>query len=185
MFLRDLVKMLRNVKCSVGKNHENTIENTINSMGITNNRKRSIHYIKHPNGSQMTPDFKIVHFDKFINIECKSSSKGYIPMWNSVYPKKDTLYVFSNTRDSRTIVFDGGGLLSKDTISMFDEYHKKAKMLEKEYNTKLDLLADNKYNFRVYARKMYIQGRKLETEDLTLCSKLQHETLTKNTGKLA
>jgi hypothetical protein len=150
-----LIKQLqKNVKYNKYQtNNEKSVEKVLDKLGVD--------YIKQPNGCQMAPDFRVAIENKTIDIECKSSKTHYTPMWNSTYPDNKTLYLFSNQRDNKTIVFNGSAVMTRPVETIYKEYTENLKKLQKETNEKLNKI-ENPYKMRVYARKMFSQGRNLD-----------------------
>jgi hypothetical protein len=98
------------------------MKNRDNNFKIINSLKGKMFYIKQPFGSQKQPDF-IICVDGFILwIECKSGKNNIV--WNTGFPKKDILYVFSNKTKNCTTLF-----LGQET-----EIVEKYPNFEKEYN---------------------------------------------------
>lgn len=150
-----LIKQLqKNVKYNkYQSNNEKSVEKVLNKLNVD--------YIKQPNGCQMAPDFRVLIKNETVDIECKSSKTHYTPMWNSTYPDNKTLYLFSNQRDNKTIVFNGSTVMTRQVETIYKEYTENLKKLQKETNEKLSKVA-NPYRMRVYARKMFSQGRNLD-----------------------
>jgi len=153
--LQYLIKQLqKNVKYSKYQtNNEKSVEKVLDQLRVD--------YIKQPNGCQMAPDFRVLIENETVDIECKSSKTHYTPMWNSTYPDNKTLYLFSNQRDNKTIVFKGSTVMTRQVETIYKEYVQNLKKLQKETNEKLKHI-ENPYKMRVYARKMFSQGRNLD-----------------------
>lgn len=126
----DLLKKLYDLNFTTNtfadKKHENLVKETIKSFGITEtkdneiikilkdvkNKNKSVSklvgnfiFVEQPFGSQRSPDF-IVCIDGFILwIECKSGKNKIT--WNTGYPTRDTLYVFSCKKKDTTTIFLG------------------------------------------------------------------------------
>lgn len=149
--VKELHKSVRYTKCQV--NNEISVERVLERLKVD--------YIKQPNGCQMAPDFRVTVNKESLDIECKSSKKHYIPMWNSTFPNNKTVYLFSNQKDNKTIVFNGSSIMTKQVEKIYQDYSEKLKELQKETNDKLKIVP-NPYNMRVYARKMFSQGKNLQ-----------------------
>jgi hypothetical protein len=125
------------------KKHENLVKETIKSLGISEtkdldiikilkddkNKNKIVNelsdnfiFIEQPFGSQKSPDF-IVCIDGFIIwIECKSGKNKIT--WNTGYPTRDTLYVFSCKKKDTTTIF----------LGYLTEIWEKNENFEKDYN---------------------------------------------------
>jgi hypothetical protein len=149
--------------------HEDNVEEILVKNNIVKSKKqnkdnKNLHFIKHPNGKQNTPDFRLYIEGKSIDIECKSSRTGYKPMYNATYPDKDTIYVYTNKKDNNTIIYYGSEIISDEVRDICEEYKLLNKKLHNEINKKLELLdsTHNPYGMRVYARNMFVQTRNLD-----------------------
>lgn len=160
--MKKILEEIRNLKYGVNnlniRNHEENLENIVKNIGYS--------YKIHPNGKQNPPDIRIFldeEKNKFIDIECKSCKKYYKPMWNSTYPKSDTIYIYNNKKDNKTLLFNGDEIVTEKVLNILEEYKKLNKELHKTINDKLENLSkeENPYNMKVYARNMFVQTNNL------------------------
>ena len=161
----------KNTLTSVG--HEDNLEKLFIDLGLQKLEKTktklqlqsqfNFSFIKHPNGTQNTPDFRVNINNKIINIECKSCQSKYKPMWNASYPSEDTIYIYTNKKDNKTIIFLGTEIVQPKVKKILEEYKLLNKKLHNEINKKLnDLLnEENPYRMNVYARNMFVQTKNL------------------------
>ena len=169
--LKHLVEKFKQLKYSHNtfnsKMHEQGVEKIITDNGFVLMSKNKLpttktqYYLNQPNGSQNPPDFKVFDGKSFIDIECKSKKTGYKPMWNSSMPKHSTIYVFTNKKDDKTLIIKGKNIITTKLKTILNNYKKKTKLLENEYNSSLKKLSenDNPYKIGVYARNMFVQNK--------------------------
>jgi hypothetical protein len=82
------------------------IKDKNNSNKIIDELKGSFLFIEQPFGSQSAPDF-IICIDGFVLwLECKSSDNGKIT-WNTGFPRKDVLFIFTSKKKDKTTIFFG------------------------------------------------------------------------------
>jgi hypothetical protein len=167
----------KNTLTSVG--HENNLEKLFIDLGLqkleklkskTKTKLTNFSFIKHPNGTQKTPDFKVNINNKIINIECKSCQSQYKPMWNASYPSEDTIYIYTNKKDNKTIIFLGTEIVQSKVKKIFEEYKLLNKKLHNEINEKLNYLTndENPYGMNVYARNMFVQTKNLNNRSIDI-----------------
>jgi len=179
MYTTDLVKKLFDLgyksNTFADKKHENRVRNIIESFGIKKTQDYSIIkklkdekninkivdelvgvfvYIEQPFGSQKSPDFIVCISGHIIWIECKSGKKNIT--WNSGFPRKNVLYVFSSKKTNNTTVFLG---------SQSEIYLKNLEFEEKynKFDTEIKELAEKKFEglfesekFSFYSRRMLV-----------------------------
>lgn len=166
----------KNTLTSVG--HEDNLEKLFIDLGLQKSEKTkskshtqmNFSFIKHPNGTQNTPDFRVNINNKIINIECKSCQTRYKPMWNASYPSEDTIYIYTNKKDNKTIIFLGTEIVQPKVKKILEEYKLLNKKLHKEINEKLNDLTneENPYGMNVYARNMFVQTKNLNNRDIDI-----------------
>lgn len=109
-------------------------------------------YLTQPFGSQNPPDF-IVLIDGFVLwIECKSGKSTIT--WNTGYPTKDTLYVFSCKKRNTTTIFFGQLSEIQEKNENFEiQYREIISRYREELGKKFDesFITDN---FDLYLRPM-------------------------------
>lgn len=167
------------------KKHENLVKETIKSLGITetkdleiikilkdtNNKNKIIDelvgnlvFVEQPFGSQKSPDF-IVCIDGFIIwIECKSGKNKIT--WNTGYPTKDTLYVFSCKKKDTTTIFLGS---LTEIWENNPNFEKDYNIFDKEMKKLTKKLFGDKFkttNFDFYMRRMLNDKTKYSNPDV-------------------
>lgn len=168
--LKQLVKKLKDLtysECTLNhKTHEESVRKIITKAGFTEvslriNKNIGFYFISQPNGTQNPPDFRVYHDDEYINLECKSKKTGYKPMWNSSIPSKDTIYIFTNQKDNKTLIIDGQNIITHKLDKLLNDYKNETKLLQNKHNDILSKLSevDNPYKIGVYARNMFVQNK--------------------------
>lgn len=115
-------------------------------------------YMKHPCGSQSSPDFLVkLEEGVLFGLECKSSKTTTCPMFNSGGVKEQLIYIYCSKVTNETTLFKGGDILTEAQKNVIDELIIKQKELEKEYNSKLKRIDVNKRGVYVYSRPMICQ----------------------------
>ncbi len=171
--LQDFIEKLFNLNYSINtfqsKKHELNIINIFNEFNIIESpleyftilkNKDNInkiidikgnYYINQPFGSQKSPDFIVVIEGLVLWIECKTGNKKIT--WNSGYPNKEILYVFSCKKNNTTTLFFG----------KFHEVHLNDNFVElyEQFDKKLKEIAKNEFTFKTvnidyYNRRMLI-----------------------------
>lgn len=95
-----------NKECSKKlKKRKEAINQFIIQEHSNNDSKRGF-YIRHPFGTQNSPDFILIYNNFVQELECKSSIKDNIK-WNSGYPKENCLYVISSVELKTTTICFG------------------------------------------------------------------------------
>ena len=88
------------------------------------------YYIHQPYGSQMSPDFILVHtnngFSKVLKLECKIGND--VIMWNDGFPEEGVIYVFC-CRKHGTKIFTASDLLTEKARSTRELYEKEKNKL--------------------------------------------------------
>jgi len=167
------------------KKHENAIKNIFISNGLTQIEKHDKRFsiltnktnllskiselendfifIEQPFGSQKTPDFIICVAGFILWIECKSGKKL---VWNTGYPKKDVLVVFSSKKTDKTTLFFGQLTELYNKSSNFEElYEKLDKKLKKICKDEFAELFETE-NFSLYHRRMLTDNTKYENSKI-------------------
>jgi hypothetical protein len=149
----------------------------------------NLFYEYQPNGSQLPPDFIIyccICDDDFfesekIKIECKSS-KNNKPVWNCSIPEKDTIYVFYDTKNKKTYIFDGEEIIDTNGRNEIIKLNEQLKKLCNDFNAKI---LYNK-NISYYPRQMINQTKKMDdiipNRDATF-DKIKNELLSRSSNK--
>ena len=113
------------------------IRNAWISGDLTGCKLKDGEYICQPCGPNNSPDFLVRCDRKVFAIEAKSS-KAYSPTYNSGFPKDKYIYVFSNEKLDRTVVYMGsdvnGGAEAKVIV---EQYLSKMNVLREELNRQL------------------------------------------------
>jgi hypothetical protein len=177
------------------KNHEKSVKKIIESYGLKetknndeiiilqnkNNINKSVDelvgrfiFLEQPFGSQQSPDFIVCINGFIIWIECKSGKNKIT--WNSGYPRKDILYVFTCKKNNATTIFLGSQTKMYQDFPDFEEklefFDKEVKKLAKEIYKKE--FKDDKF-YEIYIRKMLVD--KTKYSDQNLRKKMYEETL--------
>lgn len=153
------------------KIHEESVEKIIIESGFKhkNNTNEKFYYINQPNGSQRPPDFIVVDntTNESVELECKSKKTGYKPMWNSSYPNRTNLYIFTTQKDNRTLIIPGNKITTPKLETLLEKYKKETKQLEITFNKEIKELSkkDNPYDIGVYARNMFVQNKHFDEKD--------------------
>lgn len=195
----DLLNKLYELKYSKNtfkdKKHENSVKKIIENFGLkeTNNNdeitilknKNNINksvdelvgrflFLEQPFGSQQSPDFIVCINGFIIWIECKSGKNKIT--WNSGFPRKDILYVFTCKKNNTTTLFLGSQTKMYQDFPDFEEklefFDKEVKKLAKEIYKKE--FKDDKF-YEIYIRKMLVD--KTKYSDQNLRKKMYEETL--------
>jgi hypothetical protein len=120
-------------------------------------------FIEQPFGTQKTPDFIICVAGFILWIECKS---GKTLVWNSGYPKRNILVIFSSKKTDKTTIFFGQftSLLmnNSDFEKDYEEMDKFFKNLCKDkFNEKF-----KDQNFELYFRRMLTDKTKYDLPNI-------------------
>ena len=167
------------------KKHENLVKESIISLGITKTKNTEIInilknkenknkivdelvgnflFVEQPFGSQQSPDFIVCIDGLVIWIECKTGKNKVT--WNTGYPLKDTLYVFSCKRNNTTTIFLGElteiWKNNPDFEEIYNSFDREMKKLAKEkFGDKF-----NTRNFDFYMRRMLNDKTKYSNTDI-------------------
>lgn len=99
-------------------------------------------YILQPAGSQGFPDILVRDFnDRFVAIECKSSSGSTVPMWNDNLPKPHAMYVLSSGATNATTIFMGCDVMSQAMLASQEAMVRELNAIVEKYrliNSQLD-----------------------------------------------
>lgn len=173
--IKSLLRNLKQLKYSNNtfnsKIHEESVEKIIIESGFKhkNNTNEKFYYMNQPNGSQRPPDFIVVDSatNESIELECKSKKTGYKPMWNSSYPNRTNLYIFTTQKDNRTLIIPGNKITTPKLETLLEKYKKATKQLEITFNKEIKELSkeDNPYDIGVYARNMFVQNKHFDEKD--------------------
>lgn len=110
-------------------------------------------YICQPCGTHNSPDFLVRCDGKVFAIEAKSS-KAYSPTYNSGFPKDKYIYVFSNEKLDRTVVYMGSDVNGGQGASLLKEQMlSEIQAVVKKYNSQLKELMSTGLDY--YVRDMW------------------------------
>lgn len=169
LLLRNLKQLKYSNNTFNSKIHEESVEKIIIESGFKhkNNTNEKFYYINQPNGSQRPPDFIVVDNNESVELECKSKKTGYKPMWNSSYPNRTNLYIFTTQKDNRTLIIPGNKITTPKLETLLEKYKKATKQLEITFNKEIKELSkeDNPYDIGVYARNMFVQNKHFDEKD--------------------
>jgi len=195
----DLLNKLYDLKYSKNtfkeKKHEKSVKKIIESFGLTetknndeitilknkDNKNKSVDelvgrfiFLEQPFGSQQCPDFIVCINGFIIWIECKSGKNKIT--WNSGYPRKDILYVFTCKKNNTTTIFLGSQTEICQTFPNLEEklesFDKEIKKLAKE---KFEKEFGNLSLYEIYIRKMLIDKTKYSNTNFR--KKMYEQTL--------
>lgn len=151
-----LIKNILNKYCLENKKEEIKNDNK--------NKFNNLFYEYQPNGSQKPPDFLISceNFEK-IKLECKSS-KSNKPLFNCSLPNNETIYIFNDTKKSKTYISYGDDIINSKKFSyekIYNEVKNFYDNINKLTNNFNNLILKDT-NIKYYPRKMFIQKNKME-----------------------
>lgn len=106
-------------------------------------------YIRHPFGTQNSPDFILIYNNFVQELECKSSLKDNIK-WNSGYPKENCLYVISSVELKTTTICFGKDFTNASQKEEIENSFERIRDFVKEENKTLS------GDFSFYPRKDFI-----------------------------
>ena len=110
-------------------------------------------YICQPCGTHNSPDFLVRCSGKVFAIEAKSS-KTYSPTYNSGFPKDNYIYVFSNEKLDRTVVYMGSDVNGgQDANLLKEQMLSEIQLIVKKYNSELKNLMATGLDY--YVRDMW------------------------------
>jgi len=173
LLLRNLKQLKYSNNTFNSKIHEESVEKIIIESGfkhkntISTNETNACYYINQPNGSQRPPDFIVVDNNESVELECKSKKTGYKPMWNSSYPNRTNLYIFTTQKDNRTLIIRGNKITTPKLETLLEKYKKDHKIFHDKFNKELKKLTkeDNPYDISVYPRHMFVQNKHFDEKD--------------------
>jgi DNA (cytosine-5)-methyltransferase 1 len=185
-YVAEFVKSLFNISCDKNGNntqmtsklHHKTFINILHTyefseLNITTKKIREIlklnstikkpngrYYIEEPFGSQNAPDFLLLNiYDgtiKTLKFELKTGRKKI--MWNDGYPKKDTIYLYTDNKLCKSVLYVGKYLLNADTQKVLNKYLKLIKDMNISSKLELSKCSKNASGFKIYVRKANSQS---------------------------
>ena len=122
--------------------HSNKVKNILEENGfilvniepIYGQSPVGFYYIEQPNGSQQFPDFILYNITPTVNISINlelKSGKGAI-LWNDGFPKKDSIYLFTDTKKNISKLFTGC-IISDD---LHEKYKERREMIHEQNKTR-------------------------------------------------
>ena len=155
-FWKDVLKLPYKSNSQTHPYHEQQIQELLT--------KHNFDYIVQPNGTQKSPDIRVILDDgNVLDIECKST-KGTCPMYNSGLPKQNVFYILCSERYNETTIYLGDDVVRRVHRDLYnnlnDELHKVLEIFRKnpEWN-------DNERGFDYYIRPMYTQKGNANKKD--------------------
>jgi DNA (cytosine-5)-methyltransferase 1 len=120
------------------------------------NRPDGLYYIEEPFGSQNSPDFILLNIyhnkiNELLKFELKTGNKKI--MWNDGYPRKDTIYLYTDNKLFKSIACAGDYLINDDTQKVLDKYLRLIKKINTEVKLELSNCSENASGFKIYVRK--------------------------------
>jgi hypothetical protein len=146
-FFEDVLKLPYKSNSQVNPEHENQVEELI--------KKHSLEYKSQPNGTQNSPDFRVMYHGQHYDIECKSS-KEYYPVYNGGLPKPGVIYIFSSEKYGETTIYFAEDVVSDEKRQLYESLREDLKEVLWQYQT-LDDWKDDDRGFDYYIRNMYTQ----------------------------
>lgn len=137
------------------------IREIIDSTNKIINKSNGLYYIEEPYGSQQPPDFILFNIynntiKEFLKFELKTGNKNI--MWNDGYPKEDTIYLYTDNKLCKSIVYVGDYLLNDDTKKVLDKYLILIKDMNENVKLELSNCSENASGFKIYFRKANSQN---------------------------
>lgn len=125
------------------------------------NKSDGLYYIEEPFGSQNSPDFILLNIyrntiKKLLKFELKTGNKKI--MWNDGYPRKDTIYLYTDNKLCKSIACFGDYLINDDTQKVLDKYLRLIKKINTEVKLELSNCSENASGFKIYVRKANSQS---------------------------
>ena len=141
------------------------IVNEENNLKTVESLKGQYFFIYQPFGTQRHPDF-IICVDGFIVwVEAKSSSTKI--MWNSNYPRKNVLYVYTHKKSNTTTLFFGHDHSIYSKSSNFEKkYEELTTELKKLSEDKFEDLFSESTDLSFYLRRMLNDRVKYQDEQM-------------------
>ena len=145
-FFKDCLNLPYKSNSQDNPEHENQVEELL--------VKHDLNYISQPNGIQQSPDFRIFHESKVIDLECKSSKQAF-PLYNSGLPKPGVIYVFSSKKYDSTTIYFADDVVTDKKRELYDALNVEYKKILHEFQCKEGW--DDSRGFDFYMRAMYSQ----------------------------
>lgn len=131
--------------------HEKQVEELIIKHGFD--------YAYQPNGSQSSPDFRLIlDSGKTVDIECKSSRQTY-PTYNGGLPKEGVVYIFSSGKYNKTTIFFADDIITTKKRKQFENLVQELNSILKIHQLDEEW-QDDPRGFDFYIRNMYVQTGK-------------------------
>lgn len=161
---------------SLTKNFDFTSLKPITDNGV----RLNLMVIDKPNGSQNWPDLLIVYNQIGLPLEVKSTEKDSI-VWNSGFPRFDSLYIFNCYGKSKTTCFLGQHAINQQELADLMTASKDASIHNKKCGGE---------RWSYYVRDMfnsnqsYIENKKLLEEAQKMCEQINQQELVIKNGSL-
>ena len=121
--------------------------------------KHGFNYVYQPNGSQSSPDFRLIlDSGKTVDIECKSSRQTH-PTYNGGLPKEGVVYIFSSAKYNKTTVFFADDIITTKKRKQFENLVQELNSILKIHQLDEEW-QDDPRGFDFYIRNMYVQTGK-------------------------
>lgn len=138
-----------------------TLRKVLKSTNKRINKSDGLYYIEEPFGSQNSPDFILLNIyrntiKKLLKFELKTGNKKI--MWNDGYPRKGTIYLYTDNKLCKSIVCFGDYLINDDTQKVLDKYLRLIKKINTEVKLELSNCSENASGFNIYVRKANSQS---------------------------
>lgn len=115
-----------------------------------------LNYIYQPNGSQASPDFRVIlSTGRNVDIECKSSKQVY-PTFNGGLPKEGVVYIFSSAKYNQTTIFFAEDVVKPEKRKLYKDLTTDLDSVLRTYQMDEEWQNDPR-GFDFYVRNMYIQ----------------------------
>lgn len=146
-FFEDVMKLPYKSNSQDNPAHEKQVEELL--------LKHCLEYKSQPNGTQNSPDFRVMYNGKDYDIECKSS-KGHFPVFNGGLPKRGVIYIFSSAKYDSTTIFFAEDVVSDTKRELYSRVEAALNEVLSRYQN-LESWKDDDRGFDFYIRNMYIQ----------------------------
>lgn len=158
--------------------HENQIKSLLEKHGFTIITKKEFvklyegnwdllpeHYgVEQPFGSQQSPDFRVKHNSKLVDIECKSNNKSAFPVYNTGLPKPDVFYIFTCGKYNATTIYISNDVVMKRKRELYACLIDELNAILRKYQAMPEWQDDDR-GFDFYIRNMFKQTGKWTRTD--------------------
>lgn len=127
--------------------------------------KNQVYIVNKPNNSQKWPDILIIYNNIGLPIEIKSAKNNNI-VWNSGYPRKNSIYIFGSSKHQKSTYFLGQDVIKEEEKEKLFNLASQAKIYCQNVSG----------DWSFYVRKMYTSTLKYFEDDIELTkSKIENK----------